>query len=73
MTSATKVTPILLLIWSYFKPEFSDKPDANSEAHLLRANDWMDIHAFSNVVKFQRICLTRVDETRSRYESLRAI
>ena len=39
------------LNWSHFKPEFV-------EAHLLRANDWMDTHAFPEGVKVQRLCLT---------------
>ena len=34
------------LNWSHFKPEFSGKPYENAEAHLLRTNDWMDIHRF---------------------------
>ena len=32
------------LNWSYFKPEFSGKPEENAEAHLLRTNDWMETH-----------------------------
>ena len=31
----------------------------NSEAHLLRTNDWMNIHQFQGV-KVQRFCLTLV-------------
>ena len=27
------------LNWSYFKPEFSGKPDEDAEAHLLHTND----------------------------------
>ena len=27
------------LNWSYFKPEFSGKPEEDAEAHLLRTND----------------------------------
>ena len=34
------------LNWSYFKPEFSGKPDEDTEAHLLCTNDWMDAHHF---------------------------
>ena len=29
------------LNWSYFKPEFSGKPEEDVEANLLRTNDWM--------------------------------
>ena len=32
------------LNWSYFKPEFSSKPDEDVKAHLLRRNNWMDTH-----------------------------
>ena len=31
---------------SHFKPEYSDKPDKDAEAHLLRTNDWMDTYPF---------------------------
>ena len=30
---------IVHLNWSYFKPEFSGKPDEDAEAHLLCTND----------------------------------
>ena len=39
--------------WSYFKPEFSGKPEKDAEVYLLRMNDWMDTHAFSEGVKVQ--------------------
>ena len=34
--------------WSYFKPEFSGKPEEDAEAHLLRTNDWMGDTQFPN-------------------------
>ena len=34
------------LNWSYFKPEFSGKPEEDVVAHLLRTNDWMETHNF---------------------------
>ena len=34
------------LNWSYFKLEFSGKPEEDAEAHLLRINDWMETHNF---------------------------
>ena len=34
------------LNWSYFKPDFSGKPDEDGEAHLLHTNDWMNAHHF---------------------------
>ena len=61
------------LNWSHFKPEFADKPDEEAEAYLLRTNDWIDIHAFSEGVKVQRFCLTLAGEARLWYESLRPI
>ena len=61
------------LNWSHFKPEFAGKPDEDVEAHLLRANDWLDTHAFPEVVKIQGFCLTLVGEARLWYESLRPI
>ena len=41
------------LDWSYFKPEFSEKPQEDAEAHLLRTNDWMNTHQFQEGVKVQ--------------------
>ena len=32
------------LNWSYFKPELSEKPDEDAEAHLLCTNNWMNEH-----------------------------
>ena len=59
------------LNWSYFKPEFSGKPEEYAEAHLLRSNDWMDTHAFPEGVEVQHFCLTLVEEeARLWYESL---
>ena len=34
------------LNWTYFKPEFSGKPEEDAEAHLLRRNDWMETHNY---------------------------
>ena len=61
------------LNWSYFKPEFSGKPEEDAEAHLLRSNNWMGIHQFPEDIKVQRFCLTLVAEARLWYESLRPI
>ena len=46
------------LNWSHFKPKFSGKPDNETEAHLLRTNDWMDTHRFQDNDIVQRFCLT---------------
>ena len=61
------------LNWSYFKPEFSGKPEEDAEAHILRTNDWMETHNFPEVAKVQRFCLTLTREARLWYESLRPI
>ena len=42
------------LNWSYFKPEFSGKPEEDAEEHLLRTNDWMETHNFPNNEKVRR-------------------
>ena len=59
------------LNWSYFKPEFSGKPDEDTEA--LHTNGWMNTHHFLDVVKFQRFCLTPLGEARLWYQSLEPI
>ena len=61
------------LNWSHFKPEFVGKPEEDTEAHLLRMNNWMDMHDFPYNIKVQRFCLTLVGEARLWYESLRPI
>ena len=71
--STEKPEPVSSLNWPHFKPEFADKPDEGVEAHLLRTNDWMYIHAFQEGVKVQNFCLTLVGKARLWYESLRPI
>ena len=61
------------LNWSHFKPEYVGKPEEDAEAHLLKTNDWMDMHNFQDQGKVQRFCLTLVGEARLWYESLRPI
>ena len=61
------------LNWSYFKPEFSGKPDEDAEAHLLCTNDQMNAHHFIDGVKVQRFCLTLLGEARLWYQSLQPI
>ena len=61
------------LNWSYFKPEFSGKPEEDAIAHLLRTNDWMETHNFPEETKVQRFCLTLTGEARLWYETLRPI
>ena len=58
------------LNWSYFKPEFSGKPEEDVEEHLLTANDWMEAHNFPDNQKVRRFCLTLTGEARLWYETL---
>ena len=52
------------LNWSYFKQEFSGKPDEDAEAHLLHTSNWMNAHYFIDGVKVQRFCPTLLGEAR---------
>ena len=61
------------LNWSYFKPEFSGKPDEDVEEHLLHTNDWMNAHHFIEGVKVLIICLTLLAEARLWYQLLEPI
>ena len=61
------------LHWSYFKPEFSGKPEEDVITHLLRTNDWMETHSFPEEAKVQRFCLTLTSEAKLWYETLRPI
>ena len=56
------------LSWSYFKPEFSGKPE-DAIAHPLRTNDWTETHNFPDGAKVQRFCLTLTGEARLWYET----
>ena len=58
------------LSWSHIKPDFSGKPEEDTEAHLLRTNDWMTTHDFPNNQKIRRFCLTLSGEARLWYETL---
>ena len=60
------------LNWSYFKPEFSGKPEEDAEKHLFRTNDWMEMHNFPDDQKVRRFCLTLMGEARLWYETLGA-
>ena len=39
--------------WSYFKPEFSGKPEEDAVAHLLRTNDWMETDNFPQEERYK--------------------
>ena len=60
------------LNWSYFRLEFSGKPEEDAEAHLLRTNDWIKTHYFPNDQKVRRFCLSLMAEARLWYETLGA-
>ena len=57
------------LNWSYFKPEFSGKPEKED----VVANDWMETHHFPEETEIQRFCLPLTGEARLWYETLRPI
>ena len=61
------------LNWSYFKPQISGKLEDDTEAHILRTNDWIETHNCPEAVKVQRFCLTVTGEVRQWYESLGSI
>ena len=61
------------LSWSYFKPEFSGKPEEDMIAHLLRTNDWVETHNFPEGAEVQRFCLTLTGKARLWRETLRPI
>ena len=60
------------LNWSHFKPDFSGKPEEDTEAHLLRTNDWMTTHEVPEDQKVRRFCFTLLGEARLWYETLNA-
>ena len=72
MLQAPQEQQLVHLNWSYFKPEFSGKPD-DTEAHLLHMNDLMNAHHFNEGVKVQIFCLTLLGEARVWYQSLEPI
>ena len=43
------------------------------EAHLLRINDWIDTHNFSDDKKVRRFCLPLTGEARLWYETIRQV
>ena len=60
------------LNWSHFKPDFSGKAEEDTEAHLLRTNDRMTTHDFSDDQKVRGFCLTFLGGARLWYETLNA-
>ena len=43
-TERIQPAQMLQLNWPDFKPEVTGKPDEDTEVHLLRRNDWIDIY-----------------------------
>ena len=70
---ANPPTQALQLNRSYFKLEFSGKPEKGVVAHLLRANDWMETHDFPDDTKVERFFLTLTGEAILMCETLRPI
>ena len=58
------------LNWSHFRPEVSETPNKDAEAHLLRTEDWMTTHNFPEDHKVGRFCLTLIGEARLWYTTL---
>ena len=73
MVQAPQGQQLVHLNWPHFKPEFSGKPDKDTETHLLCTNDWMNAHNFIDGVKVQIFCLTLLGEARLWYQLLEPI
>ena len=56
--------------WIGKKPEFSGKPEEDTESHLLSTRDWMEAHNFPDGDKVRHFCLTLIGEARLWYELL---
>ena len=56
--------------WIGKKPEFSDKPEVDTESHLLSTRDWMEAHNIPERDKVRCFCLMLIGEARLWYESL---
>ena len=56
--------------WSYFKPEFSGKPEEDPEAYILGITDWKDTNNLAAGQRAQRFSLTLAGEARLWYQSI---
>ena len=56
--------------WVGKKPEFSGKPEEDTESHLLSTRDWIEAHNVPKEVRVRWFCLTLTGEARLWYESL---
>ena len=46
--------------WIGKKPEFSGKPEEDTESHLLSTRDWMEAHNFPEGEKVRHFCITLI-------------
>ena len=72
-TQSTRTTNGIFKIGHIFNQNFQENQKKMQKSHLLRTNNWMNVHHFLEGVKVHRFCLTLVGETRLRYESLQPI
>ena len=56
--------------WSFFKPEFSCKPEEDPEAHILRETDLTDTHNFAMGKRVQIFPLALASKARLQYQSI---
>ena len=59
------------LNWSHFKPDFSGKPEEDTEVHLLRTTDQMTTYDFPEDQMVRRFCLTLSREASLWYETFK--
>ena len=64
------VPQIIYQNWIGKKPEFSGKPEEDTESHLLSTRDWMEVHNFPEGEKVRHFYVTLIGEARLWYESL---
>ena len=67
------VPQIIYQNWIGKKPEFSGKPEEDTESHLLSMRDWMEAHNFPEGEKVRHFRVTLTGEARLWYESLTPI
>ena len=60
----------MVMIWSFFKPEFSGKPDKHPETHLLKIIDRSDKYNSAADERVGRFPLTLVGKVRLWYQSI---
>ena len=58
------------LNWSYFKPEFTGKPQEDPEVHLIQTRNWMDTHNFAVDLRVRRFPLTLAGKGKLWHQSI---